>query len=495
MCVSTDSTPLLCYTRRVPKAYSQRGVWMKDLGISISRARAQRKISRWGAAIVAALAAIVGMAITASAQAPTPKRTVIRAGRVLNVRTGELRSNQTIVIEGDKISQIAPSSEVKAAAGDTTIDLPDATLLPGLIDMHTHLTFELSSLSYEGLKISTAREALHGARNARRTLEAGFTTVRNLGAKDYADIALRDAINDGEVIGPRIVASGPALGITGGHCDENLLPAAFHFQGEGVADGVEGVQHKVREVIKYGADVIKICATGGVLSKGDDPNASQYTLEEMKAIVADAHRLGRRVAAHAHGAEGVRWASEAGVDSIEHGHLMDDAAIATLKKNGTYLVPTLFLGEYMEKNMDRSDVPEYSKQKMRDVIAAMRKNTGKAFTAGVKVAFGTDAAVYPHGLNAGEFHVYVSLGMTPLAAIQTATINASDLLGSKYLVGSLEVGKWADLIAVDGDPTKDVTTLEHVKFVMKGGTVYKNDYMKRCWSPNGGSRIICGEGE
>jgi len=234
----------------------------------------------------------------------------------------------------------------------------------------------------------------------------------------------------------------------------------------------------VREIIKYGADVIKICATGGVLSKGDDPNASQYTLEEMKAIVADAHRLGRKVAAHAHGAEGVRWASEAGVDSIEHGHLMDDAAIATLKKNGTYLVPTLFLGEYMEKNMERSDVPEYSKQKMRDVIAAMRKNTGKAFAAGVKVAFGTDAAVYPHGLNAGEFHVYVSLGMTPLAAIQTATINASDLLGPKYLVGALEPGKWADIVAVDGDPTKDVTILEHVKFVMKAGAVYKNDYAK-----------------
>jgi imidazolonepropionase-like amidohydrolase len=452
---------------------------MKLFKHSRSHARAGREMSRWGAAFAAVLAILAGTAITASAQAQTPKRTVIRAGRVLNVRTGELRSNQAIVIEGDKISQIASSGEVKTAAGDTTIDLPDATLLPGLIDMHTHLTFELSSLSYEGLKISTAREALHGARNARRTLEAGFTTVRNVGAKDYADIALRDAINDGDVIGPRMVTSGPALGITGGHCDENLLPPAFHFFGEGVADGVEAVQHKVREVIKYGADVIKICATGGVLSKGDDPNASQYTLEEMKAIVADAHRLGRKVAAHAHGAEGVRWASEAGVDSIEHGHLMDDAAIATLKKNGTYLVPTLFLGEYMEKNLDRSDVPEYSKQKMRDVAAAMQKNVKKAFDAGVKVAFGTDAAVYPHGLNAGEFHVYVKLGMTPLAAIQTATLNASDLLGPKFAVGSLEPGKFADVIAVDGDPTKDVTTLEHVKFVMKGGSVYKNDYAKR----------------
>jgi imidazolonepropionase-like amidohydrolase len=452
---------------------------MKASKNSLSPASSMREIARKGAVIVTILAMLAGMAITANAQSPAPKRTVIRAGHVLNVRTGELRANQAIVIEGDKIAQISASSEVAAAPGDTTIDLPDATLLPGLIDMHTHLTFDLNSLGYQGLSISTAREALHGARNARRTLEAGFTTVRNLGAKDYADIALRDAINDGDVIGPRIAASGPAMGITGGHCDENLLPPAFHFQGGGVADGIEAVQHKVREIIKYGADVIKICATGGVLSKGDDPNASQYTLEEMKAIVADAHRLGRKVAAHAHGAEGVRWASEAGVDSIEHGHLMDDAAIATLKKNGTYLVPTLFLGEYMEKNMDRSDIPEYSKQKMRDVIAAMRKNTGKAFAAGVKVAFGTDAAVYPHGLNAGEFHVYVSLGMTPLAAIQTATINAADLLGPKFQVGSLEPGKFADVVAVDGDPTKDVTILEHVKFVMKGGTVYKNDYSKR----------------
>jgi len=440
---------------------------------------AVKEMRRCGAAMAFVLAAMAGMAIMASAQSPAPKRTVIRAGHVLNVRTGELQANQAIVIEGDKVAKIAPSREIAAAPGDTTIDLPDATVLPGLIDMHTHLTFDLNSLGYSGLGISTAREALHGARNARRTLEAGFTTVRNVGANDYSDIALRDAINDGDVIGPRIVASGPALGITGGHCDENLLPPAFHFQGGGVADGIEAVQHKVRENIKYGADVIKICATGGVLSKGDDPNASQYTLEEMKAIVADAHRLGRKVAAHAHGAEGVRWASEAGVDSIEHGHLMDDAAIATLKKNGTYLVPTLFLTEYMQKNMDRSDVPEYSKQKMRWIASVAQQNVKKAFDAGVKVAFGTDAAVYPHGLNAGEFHVYVNLGITPLAAIQTATINASDLLGSKFQVGLLEPGKFADVIAVDGDPTKDVTILEHVKFVMKGGTVYKNDYLKK----------------
>jgi imidazolonepropionase-like amidohydrolase len=429
---------------------------MKLLQNSTSLAEAASKTKRLLVFFGVALFLLAGTACSVSAQAPAPKRTVVHPGRVLNVRTGELRGNQAIVIEGDKIVRIAAASEVKTAAGDTVIDLP--------------------ALGYQGLSISTAREALHGARNAKRTLEAGFTTVRNVGAKDYADIALRDAINDGDVIGPRMVASGPALGITGGHCDENLLPPAFHLQGDGVADGVEAVQHKVREVIKYGADVIKICATGGVVSKGDDPNASQFTLEEMKAIVAEAHRLGRKVAAHAHGAEGVRWASEAGVDSIEHGHYMDDAAIATIKKNGTYLVPTLFLTEYMQEHLKDSGMPEYSKQKMREVAAAAPVNVKKAFDAGVKVAFGTDAAVYPHGLNAGEFHVYVKLGMTPLAAIQTATINAADLLGPKFQVGMLEPGKFADMIAVDGDPTKDVTILEHVKFVMKGGTVYKNEY-------------------
>jgi imidazolonepropionase-like amidohydrolase len=238
---------------------------MEALQKSLPRAKAAMKTNQLALVFAVLLASLLGMTGTAHAQAPTPKRTIVRAGHVLDVRTGQLRANQAVVIEGDKIVQIASASDVKAAAGDTTIDLPDATLLPGLIDMHTHLTFDLNSLGYQGLSISTAREALHGARNARRTLDAGFTTVRNLGARDYADIALRDAINDGDVIGPRIVASGPALGITGGHCDENLLPPAFHYGGDGVADGIEGVQHKVREVIKYGADVIKICATGGVL--------------------------------------------------------------------------------------------------------------------------------------------------------------------------------------------------------------------------------------
>ena len=410
--------------------------------------------------------------------AAPPHRVVIHAGRVLDVKSGHTLTNQAIVIEGDKIVNIGAASDAKTESNTQVIDLPNATLLPGLIDSHTHLTGDPKDLGYESLGISFPREALTGAKNARVTLEAGFTTVRNVGAGGYSDIALRDAINDGDVPGPRIVASGPPLGITGGHCDDNRLAPEFHAVELGVADGVDAVRHKVRENIKYGADVIKICATGGVMSKGDDPNASQYTREEMKAIVEEAHRLGRKVAAHAHGAEGVSWASDAGVDSIEHGHLMDDSSVATLKKNGTYLVPTLYLMDWNRENLSKRKAPDYIVKKMQTVSAVGQANVKKAFAAGVKIAFGTDAAVYPHGLNAHEFAVYVRLGMTPLQAIQTATVNASDLLGWSAKVGTIEPGKWADLIAVDGDPLKDVTTLEQVKFVMKGGEVIKNQYTK-----------------
>jgi imidazolonepropionase-like amidohydrolase len=417
-------------------------------------------------------------AIAASASAQiSGKRTIIHAGRLLDVKTGKLETNQAIVIEGDKIVSVGPASGVQSSPGDNTIGLPNATVLPGLIDAHTHLTFN-PHFGYETLAISVPREALIGAHNARVTLEAGFTTVRNLGATGYADVALRDAINAGDVPGPHMLVSGPALSITGGHCDNDLLPYEYHATQAGVADGIEQVQHKVREVIKYGADLIKVCATGGVLSKGDDPNASQYTLEEMKAIVADAHRLGRKVAAHAHGAQGVIWASEAGVDSVEHGHLMNDAAIATLKKNGTYLVPTLYLVDWQREHATEANLPDFAKKKMEMVSQVGKANIKKAFEAGIKIGMGTDAAVYPHGLNAHELAVYVSLGMSPLQAIQTATINDADLLGWSDNVGTIEPGKWADIIAVDGDPLEDVTTLQHVRFVMKGGEVVKNEYTK-----------------
>ncbi len=284
---------------------------------------------------------------------------------------------------------------------------------------------------------------------------------------------LRDAINEGLIVGPHMQVSGPALGITGGHCDDNLLPSAYHIQGGGVADGVDGVQHKVREVIKYGADLIKICATGGVLSKGDDPQASQYTQEELKAIVADAHRLGRKVAAHAHGAQGILWATQAGVDSIEHGSYMNDEDIAAMKSHGTYFVPTAYLIDWMEHN---GKLPPIYLQKMKDVSLVEKANAKKAIAAHVKIALGTDAAVYPHGLNAHELDVYVNqFGMTPLAALQTGTLNAADLMGWSSQVGSLDPGKWADIIAVQGDPLQDVKLLQHVAFVMKSGVVFKNE--------------------
>ena len=413
-----------------------------------------------------------------SANTPASRRVVVRAGHILDVKTGTMLSGQAIVIEGDKIVSVGPAADAKLSPATQTIDLPNATVLPGLIDAHTHLTFDPANLGYEGLGISYPREALIGARNARVTLEAGFTTVRNVGAGGYSDVALRDAINAGDVPGPRMLVSGPAMGITGGHCDDNLLAPQFHATELGVADGVDAVRHKVRENIKYGADLIKICATGGVMSKGDDPNASQYTREEMKAIVEEAHRLGRKVAAHAHGAEGVSWASDAGVDSIEHGHLMDDSSIATLKKNGTYIVPTLYLMDWNRENLGKRNAPDYVVRKMQAVSAVGQDTLKKAFAAGVKGAFGTDAAGYPHGLNAHEFAVYVRLGMSPLQAIQTATIHGADLLGWSSKIGTLEAGKWADLIAVEGDPLKDVTTLERVKFVMKGGEVVMNQYAK-----------------
>jgi imidazolonepropionase-like amidohydrolase len=419
---------------------------------------------------------VLGLASPIPAQ-QSSKSVAIQAGHVLDVKTGKLLSDQMLVIEDGKVVSVGASAETKTPVGAVLIDLSSATVLPGLIDAHTHLTSD-PKFGYERLGISLPREALIGAKNARVTLQAGFTTVRNVGASGYSDVALRDAINSGDVPGPRMLVSGPGLSITGGHADNNLLPFEYHATSDGVADGVDGVRHMVRQNIKYGADLIKFMASGGVLSKGDNPEASQYTLEEMKTIVAEAHRLGRKVAAHAHGAQAILWASEAGVDSIEHGSYIDDAAIAEMKKNGTYLVPTLYLGDWFLENAEKNHVPDFLLVKAKAVMPAARKNIAHAFASGVKVAFGTDAAVYPHGLNAHEFAVMVKLGLSPLQAIQAATINAADLLGWAGQVGSLEPGAWADVVAVDGDPLKDVTTLERVRFVMKGGEVVKNEYGK-----------------
>ena len=405
------------------------------------------------------------------------RHVAVHAAHVFDVKSGKTLNDQIIVIEDGKIASVGAAAQANVPSDAVRIELPNATVLPGLIDAHTHLTMD-PKFGYERLSISVSREALIGAKNARTTLLAGFTTVRNVGASEYSDVALRDAINAGDVPGPRMLVSGPALSITGGHCDNNMLPFEYHATEAGVADGIAAVQHKVRENIKYGSDLIKVCATGGVLSLGDNPQHSQYTLEEMKAIVADAHRLGRKVAAHAHGAEGIRWAAEAGVDLVEHGSYIDDVGIAAMKEHGTYLVPTLYLGDWMIEHAGLARLPPPLLAKAQEVIPAARKNIAHAFASGVKVAFGTDAAVYPHGLNAHEFAVMVKLGLTPLQSIQASTVNAADLLGWSGRVGTLEPGAWGDIIAVDGDPLKDVTTLERVKLVMKGGEVIKNEYAK-----------------
>jgi imidazolonepropionase-like amidohydrolase len=398
-------------------------------------------------------------------------RTLVRAGKLLDVTNGNEASGKTIVVIGDKVSAIVDTASTPAGAGDKEIDLTKYTVMPGLIDVHTHLTGATNFDPYWDLTMTPGKEAILGVENAKVTLEAGFTTVRNVGAGGYTDVALRDEINAGRIPGPHMQVSGPPLGITGGHMDENLLPFEYHVTAEGVADGIPAVQQKVRQNIKYGADLIKIGASGGVLSKGDDPQASQYTQEEMVAIVNDAHRLGRKVAAHAHGAQAILWATNAGVDSIEHGSYLDDAGIAAMKAHGTYLVPTAYLIDWMQAN---GHLPEIYQKKMHDVSAVEKQNAIKAIKAGVKVALGTDAAVYPHGLNAHEVDVYVNqFGMTPLQGIQTGTINAADLMGWSDKVGSLTPGHWADVIAVEGDPLKDVKLLQDVKFVMKGGVVYK----------------------
>lgn len=399
----------------------------------------------------------------------------VRCGKLLDVRTGQLLTDQVVTFdENGVISSVAPASSTSASV----IDLSKATCLPGLIDVHTHITGDPSHTGYAGLGVSIPRSAVTGAKNARLTLRAGFTTIRNVGAAAFSDVAVRDGVNAGEIEGPRMLVSGPALGITGGHCDDNLLPFEYHHVSEGVADGPWAARAKVREVIKYGADVIKICASGGVLSKGDQPGTPQYTLEEMQAIADEAHKLGRKVAAHAHGTQSIKDAIRAGIDSIEHSSLIDDEGIALAKQHGTYLVFDIYNDDFILQEGAKAGMLPESIEKEKKLGRLQRENFRKAFQAGAKIAYGTDAGVYPHGDNAKQFGKMVEWGMKPLDAIQAATISAADLLGWSEKVGALEKGHFADLIAVEGNPLADVKVLETVKFVMKGGVVARNDFAK-----------------
>jgi imidazolonepropionase-like amidohydrolase len=402
----------------------------------------------------------------------------IRCGRLLDVRSGRFLKDQVIAYDADGIiTAVGPGGSPASTGKAITVDLPLATCLPGLIDVHTHLTGDPSSSGYQGLGISVPREAITGVKNARLTVHAGFTTVRNVGAGSYTDVALRDGINAGEVEGPRMFVSGPPLGITGGHCDNNLLPFEFHFTDRGVADGPWPARAKVRETVKYGADLIKICASGGVLSKGDQPGTPQYTLEEMQAIAEEAHKLGRKVAAHAHGTQSIKDAIRAGIDSIEHSSLIDDEGIALAKQHGTYLVFDIYNDDYILEEGAKVGMLAESIEKEKEIGRRQRENFRHAWQSGVtRMAFGTDSGVYPHGDNAKQFAKMVEWGMKPIDAIQAATIQAADLIGRPEKIGAVEVGHYADIIGVAGDPTTDVRVLESVKFVMKGGAVVRNDF-------------------
>ncbi|MCA0901265.1 Xaa-Pro dipeptidase [Microbulbifer agarilyticus] len=402
--------------------------------------------------------------------APALAITHISADRMIDVETGKVIEAPVVTVDGNRITAVTANGEVPEDA----IRLPGTTLVPGLMDMHVHLTGDAHTHGYRRLAVSSVRSALTGAKNARISLDKGFTTMRNLGAGGYADVALRDAINDGDIPGPRLFVSGPSIGITGGHCDNNLLPVEYDAVGGGVADGPWAVRAKVRENLKYGADLIKLCATGGVMSKGTEPGAQQLALEEMQAAVTEAHNRGTTVAAHAHGTAGIKAAIRAGVDSVEHASFLDKEAIRLAKKHGTVLSMDIYVTEYILSEGEKAGILPESLEKERRVGGKQRESFRYAVEEGVKMVFGSDAAVYPHGQNARQFSRMVTFGMTPLQALQASTINAAELLGKQEDLGSIQVGKLADLVAVPGNPLDDISVMENVQFVMKDGEVFKN---------------------
>ena len=397
------------------------------------------------------------------------KSLLIKPKQILDVRSGML-VNADILIESGVIVKV--SKNIPLMSHYEIIDLQEMTILPGLMDAHVHLTGNTDLKGHEGISESSYLATIYGVKNAKQTLMAGFTTVRNVGASNYSDVALRDGIDQKAILGPTLLVSGPPLGITGGHCDSNILPAEYEYKAQGVADGPWEVRRKVRENKKYGADLIKYCATGGVMSKGTNVNNRQYTLDEMKAIVDEAHTLGMKVAAHAHGLEGIRMAIDAGVDSVEHSSLIDQETINLAIAKGVFLAMDIYVSDYILGEGAKNGIPEYSLNKERIVGKRQRENFKMAVESGAKMVFGTDAGIFPHGKNAKQFKYMVEWGMKPIEAIQASTINTAELFG-KTNIGEIKETFDADLIGVKGNPLKDITLLENVGFIMKEGQVIK----------------------
>jgi imidazolonepropionase-like amidohydrolase len=426
------------------------------------------------------LALAVSLPALAAESVPPQPAYLLKAQRLFDARSGRIVSPGQVLVVGGRVQAVGAAA--KAPAGAQVLDLGDATLLPGFLDAHTHLTGQPGDDwrqdVIDNLQRTVPEQTLDALPYLRATLMAGFTTVRNLGASDFIDVGLRNGVARGLTVGPRILTSVSGLGSTGGHCDGGnswrkglIAPNAA----DAVADGPDALRFKVRENIKYGADLIKVCATGGVLSLNSDVQSPQLTQAELDAIVDEAHARGRKVAAHAHGTEGAKRAVKAGVDSIEHGSFLDDETLALMKQRGTWFVPTLMAFQGVKELMEKDRLPAAVVPKVQAVMGRVREVMRKAIARGVRIAFGTDAGVFAHGRNAQEFRLLVEAGMKPAQALRAGTLDAATLLGVSDRLGTLEAGRLADVVAVPGDPTQDIRRTEQVFFVMKEGTVYRND--------------------
>ncbi len=434
----------------------------------------------FAALILALIAALLPAAIRA--QQPSSKTYVLKAARMFDGKSNALTTPGVVVVTDGKVAAVGAGAAIPAGA--QVIDLGDATLLPGFIDAHTHLTMmyreDYTKAMLDGLQQTIPEKAIDATVNARVTLMAGFTTVRDVGSEDFLDVGLRNAIDKGVVPGPRMLICVHAIGATGGHCDETGFRSGVFGKEtgpeEGVINGADQARYAVRLAHKYGATIIKTCATGGVLSLADAVDTPQLTQAELDALVDEAHALRLKTAAHAHGAEGAKRAIRAGIDSIEHGSFLDDEALDLMKQHGTYYVPTLMALQGLSEQIAKGvAIPPPIRVKADMAIASLHQTFQKALAKNIKIGLGTDAAVYPHGRNAEEFHQMVDLGMKPVDALKAGTSSDADLLGLSAKIGTLEVNKLADVVAVPGDPIQNIRQTEHVFFVMKEGVIYKND--------------------
>ncbi len=424
------------------------------------------------AVLIGLMVVAVSASLPVRAQDAIRTTVVLTAERLLDVRTGRMIDRPQLLIRDGRIVEVGRAGSA-VPADAKRIDLAGLTLLPGLIDMHVHLDSDPGYGGYTGLQFGDRFWSMLAVPHAQRTLMAGFTTVRNVGADAWNDVGLREAIDAGKIPGPRVVTAGYSFGATGGHCDSTFFPPSMAQKSPYNADSPDEARKVVRELRKYGAQVIKICATGGVFSRNTEPGQQQLSLAEMTAIADEAHMAGLKVAAHAHGASGIKDAIRAGIDTIEHASLIDDEGIRLAREHGTWLSMDIYNTDYTQSAGKGNGVLEDNLRKDREIAEIQRENFRRAHAAGVKMIFGTDAGIYPHGDNARQFAVMVRYGMTPAEAIRSATINAADALGRDDR-GVVERGRLADLVAVSGDPTQDVTLLESIPFVMKDGIVVKD---------------------